>query len=254
MKTLLRWGVVASVAAGTAAAPAAANPMPVPEEESSSAPFIATLAVAGVAAAFATYMLYRHAAARKPSFVGEDVTITVAPTQVKVEGVYRFRNPAEDAQTLKLRYPFARGPELGEPDNVVVRDGEGRDVPYSWKRHDVAFEVTVPPRSETEVSVSYEQPCRGGEFTYILTSTRSWRRPIERAAFAVEVPPQLAPVEGSYELEEVPAREGVVRYELRRDDFYPDVDLNLYWRRPDLYSGSTALGTYSEAPAPASDD
>jgi hypothetical protein len=250
MKTLLRWGVVASVAAARPPAPAAANPIPEPEEEYSAAALITTVAVAGAATAFATYMLYRHAAARKPSFVGEDVTITVAPTQAEVEGVYRFRNPAEDAQT---RYPFARGPALGEPDNVVVRDGEGQDVPFSWKRHDVAFEVTVPPRSEAEVSVSYEQPCRGGEFTYILTSTRSWRRPIERAAFAVEVPPQLAPIQGSYELEEVASREGVVRYELRREGFYPDVDLNLYWRRPDLYSGSTALDTHSEAPAAVGD-
>ncbi len=201
MKTLLRWGVVASVAAATAAAPAFG----------------------------------------KAEFTEENVTITLAPPTAKVEGTYTFYNAGDEAEKLKLYYPFPRGPGLGEPENISVRDAEGGDIPFSWKRHDVAFEVTVPPQSEAVVSVAYEQRCDGCEYKYILTSTRDWQRPIGKAVFAVEVPPQLAPVEGSYQLEEVPAREGVVRYELRRDDFYPDVDLVLHWKRPDFYFGSATL-------------
>lgn len=255
MKMLLRWGVVAAVAASTAAVPAAANPAPPePNPESSAAAVIATVAVAGAAAAFAAYMLYRHAEAREPYFAAEDVTIMLSPTRAKVEGVYRFRNPGEETQTLKLRYPFARGPALGEPENVVVRDAEGRDVPFSWKRRDVAFEVTVPPRGEAEVAVSYEQNLRGDEFTYVLTSTRRWRRPLENASFAVEVPSQLAPVVSSYELRETASREGVVRYELRRDGFYPDVDLNLRWGRADSGVALPALDALPEAPATAAGD
>jgi hypothetical protein len=255
MKTLLKWSVVASAVASTAAAPAAANPIPPgPEPESSSAVLIATVAVGGVAAAFATYMLYRHAEARRPSFVAEDVTITLSPARAKVEGIYRFRNPADKTQPLTLRYPFARGSALGEPENVVVRDADGEDVPFSWEWRDVAFEVTVPPRGEAEVAVSYEQGCRGDEFTYVLTSTRRWRRPLEDAYFAVDVPPQLAPLKGSYELEEVASRDGFVRYELRRDDFYPDVDLNLRWRRADSEVDPPAWDALSEAPPPAAGD
>ncbi len=254
MKTLLRWGVAAAVAASTAAVPAAANPAPEPDTESSAAAVVATVAVAGAAAAFATYMLYRHAEAREPYFAAEDVTITLSPTRAKVEGIYRFRNPGEETQTLKLRYPFARGPALGEPENVVVRDAEGREVPFSWKRRDVAFEVTVPARGEAEVAVSYEQNLRGDEFTYVLTSTQYWRRPIGEASFAVEVPPQLAPVASSYELGEAASREGVVRYELRRDDFYPGVDLNLRWGRADSGVALPALDGLSEAPAAAACD
>lgn len=201
MKTLLRWGVVASVAAAT-----------------------------GVAPAFG-----------KAEFTGENVTITIAPPTAKVEGAYTFYNAGDEAEKLELNYPFPRGPGLGEPENISVRDAEGGDIPFSWKRHDVAFELTVPPQSEAVVSVAYEQRFDGCEYKYILTSTRDWQRPIGKAVFAVEVPPQLAPVEGSYELEEVPAREGVVRYELRRDDFYPDVDFVLHWKRPDFYFGSATL-------------
>jgi hypothetical protein len=180
-------------------------------------------------------------AAGKANFTGEEVKITLAPPRATVEGTYRFYNPDDEPRTLKLRYPFARGPGLGEPENVAVHDAEGLAVPFSWKRRDIAFEVTIPAQTEAEVSVAYEQACTGSEFTYILTTTRDWQRPIDKAAFAIEVPPQLAPLKGSYELEEVASREGVVRYELRREDFYPDVDLVLHWERPDFYFGSTAL-------------
>ena len=114
--------------------------------------------------------------------------------------------------------------------------------------------LPIPPRGEAEVAVSYEQGCRGDEFTYVLTSTRKWRRPVDDASFAVEVSPQLAPLEGSYELEEVAAGEGVVRYELRRDGFYPDVDLNLRWHPADVAFGATTSEAHPEAPTTAAGD
>jgi len=210
MKTLLRWGVVALVAASASVAPAAG----------------------------------------KAEFTGEEVTITLEPERARVAGVYRFHNPAEKPQTLKLRYPFARGPEFGEPENVVVRDVAGTSLPYRWQRGDVEFDLAVPPRAEARVSVSYEQDCYADKFTYILTSAREWGRPIDEVAYVVEAPYQLAPVECPYKLEEAAAREVLVRYELRRENFYPDVDLTLRWRRPDFYFGSTALESDASAPQP----
>jgi hypothetical protein len=241
----MRAAAVVAMGVAVAAVPAAGNPYA--EEEIAVLAYVAPIAIlGGLTVGFVIYKLYKWRAAGQPTFVGEEVTITLGPERARVTGVYRFHNPGDKPQTLKLRYPFARGPELGEPENISVRDGDGADVPFSWKRHHLAFEVIIPPQTEAEVLVAYEQRCLGCEFTYILTSTRSWRRPIEEATFAVEVPPQLAPLEGSYQLEEVASSEGGVRYELRREDFYPDVDLTLRWERPDFYFGSTAL----EAPAP----
>lgn len=201
MKTLLRWAAVASVAAATAAVPAAG----------------------------------------KAAFTGEDVTITVAPPRSTVAGTYTFYNDGDEPDTFEVCYPLPRGPNLGKPEKVSVRDAEGADVPFSRKDYAVTFTITVPPRSEAAVSIAYEQPCEGCEYKYILTRGPDWPRPIGKATYAVEVPPQLTPLESSYKLEEVPCREGVVRYELQRDDWYPDVDLVLHWERPDFYFGSTAL-------------
>jgi hypothetical protein len=240
MRGITKALVAATVAAAMAAVPAAGNPIPEPED-SGTAVWIPVLVVGGAAAGFATYFLHKRYAASRPSFAGEDVTIKLAPDRAYVTGVYRFRNPGDKPRSLKLSYPFARGPEVGEPENISVRGGAGEDVPFSWKRHDVAFEVEVPAQSEAAVTVSFEQPCRGCEYTYILTSTRNWGRPIDEARFAVVAPVQLAPVDCPYEWEEVPAAEGLVRYEFSREDFYPDVDLVVRWKRPDFYFGSTAL-------------
>ncbi|UCH78208.1 MAG: hypothetical protein JSU81_10870 [Candidatus Coatesbacteria bacterium] len=200
-----------------------------------------------IAALAAAVAVGAAAAGATAQFRGEEVTITIAPPKVTVEGKYRFYNGDDEPCTLELKYPFARGPELGEPENVSVRDAAGENLPFSWKYHRITFEVVIPPQAEAEFSVLYEQPCRGCEYKYVLATTRNWQRPIAEATYAVDVPRQLAPLEGSYRLEEVASsREGVVRYELRREDFYPDVDLVLRWERPDFYFGSTAL----EAPAP----
>jgi hypothetical protein len=247
MRGITKALVAATVAAAVAAVPAGANPMPEPED-SGAALWIPVLVVGGAAAGFATYFLYKRHAASRLSFAGEDVTIKLAPDRAYVTGVYRFYNPGDKTRTLKLRYPFARGPKVGEPENISVRGG-GEEIPFSWKRHGVAFEVEVPARGEAAVTVSFEQPCSGCEYTYILTSTRNWGRPIDEARFAVVVPVQLAPVDCSYEWEEAPAAEGLARYEFSREDFYPDVDLVVHWERPDFYFGSTALEGEPEAPA-----
>ncbi len=181
------------------------------------------------------------AAFAKAALAREEVTITLAPPRAKVEATYTFYNAGDVADKPKVYYPFPVGPGLGKPENLSVRGGEGKDIAFSREWRGVAFEVAVPAGGEAAVSVSYEQPCEGSDYTYVLASKRDWGRPVGKATYAVEIPPQLAPLESSYKLEEVPAREGVVRYELRRDDFYPDVDLVLRWKRPDFYFGSTAL-------------
>jgi hypothetical protein len=196
-----------------------------------------TLSTWGVVVWFAA----SAAAFGKAELAREEVTVTLAPPRAKVEGVYTFCNAGDEADKPKVYYPFPVGPGLGKPENISVRDGEGNDIPFSWGWREVTFEVTVPAGGETAVSVAYEQSCEGCDYKYILAGKREWGRPVGKATYVVEVPPQLAPLESSYKLEEVPAREGVVRYELRRDDFYPDVDLVLRWKRPDFYFGSTAL-------------
>jgi hypothetical protein len=194
------------------------------------------LVAATVAAAMAAVP-----AAAKAVFTGEDVSITVAPPLAKVEGKYTFSNAGDEADTLEVDYPFPRGPDLGKPDKISVRDAEGGDIPFSWKRHVIVFEIVVPARSEAVVSVAFEQSCEGCEYEYVVASKRGWQRPIAEATYAVVAPVQLAPVDCPYEWEEVPAAEGLVRYEFSREDFYPDVDLVVRWKRPDFYFGSTAL-------------
>jgi hypothetical protein len=191
--------------------------------------------------AFAASVAASTAAFGKAELAREEVTVTLAPPRAHVAGTYTFSNAGDEADKLKVYYPFPVGPGLGKPENISVRAEGGGEVPFSWEWREVAFEVTVPAGGEAAVSVAYEQPCEGCEYKYILASKRDWGRPVGEAVYAVEVPPQLTPLESSYTLEEVPVREGVVRYELRRDDFYPDVDLVLRWKRPDFYFGSTAL-------------
>jgi len=239
MKNVRRTVAVALLAAALTVGPAWANPAAEPGGQVFAA-IAGVVALGGLVTAGVIYALYKLYWSKNPRFVREDVTITLEAERAGVDGFYRFHNPGDKPRTLRLRYPFARGPQLGEPGNVVVRDEAGAALPFTWEHKQIAFDVTIPPQGDAVVEVSYEQPCRGGNFTYIVTTTRRWRRPIDVAHFVVEAPAALAPIKSSYEFEETAAGEDSVRYEFRRENFYPDVDLHLYWERADPYAGSAA--------------
>jgi hypothetical protein len=246
MRGVIRGIVVAATAVAIGAAPAAANPF-AEDEPSIFLTYGPLVIFGGLAAGFVIYKVCKWRAAKRPAFVGEDVTITLEPGRARVAGVYRFHNPDDKPHTLGVRYPFVRGRDLGEPANVVILDGAGEALPYGWKSGDAAFELTVPPGEDAALTVTFEQEFRGAEYTYILTSTRKWHRPIDEARFTVEAPAQFAPLACPYDWEEVPAAAGLVRYELRREGFYPDVDLRIHWKRPDFAFSPSAMEEHTAA-------
>ncbi len=218
--------IVALLAVALAAAPAAANPA-MPPPAASAIP--ALVAFAGVMTFGIVTLVYLWRAPGSIRFAEEEVTITLAPGVANVSGVYTFYNPGDKAKTIDLIYPFAQADDLGTAENVTVTDEAAAAVPYAWKGDAVTFALTVPPKGRAAVAVTYEQPCKGNNFTYILTTTRSWRRPITKAAFVVRAPASLGPLKFPYKFRKAGEEGGVASYEFAREDFYPDVDLRVRW-------------------------
>jgi hypothetical protein len=215
------------VAFATAAAPAAGNPINTGGE--AAAAIIGIAALAGGITAGVFYVLYKLRWSKQAEFTGEEVTINLEPGLARVEGVYRFHNPRDEERTLTLSYPFADGEDFGEPANVVVRDDAGADVPYRWKNGKIKFDVKLKPGGDTPIRVSFEQACCGSEFTYVLTSTRSWGRALKEARFVVEAPASLGPVASTYPLERLADDGAIVKYGFTRENFSPEEELTLSW-------------------------
>jgi hypothetical protein len=231
-----RTAIALLVAAALTSAPAAANPVEEPPEENESRTgetifFTALGATAAAATTVLVYSLLSERGARTGcTFTDEEVTITLSPDRVQTRGTYTFFNPADDETKLTLAYPFAAGNGLGPVENVGVYDEAGSNIPFAWGNGKISFDVAVPAGGRADVAVSFEQRCAADNFTYILTTTRQWPKPLERAQFVVEAPTSLGPVASTYPLERLAYDGAVVKYGFTRENFRPEKELTLSWK------------------------
>lgn len=234
MGNVNRTAVAFLVAAALTASPAVANPYPPPYEPDANGNFVllGTVAAIGIGATaiLAYSLLSRHRDATSCNFAAEEVSITLSPGKARVRGVYTFRNDGGKDASLKITYPFAAGDTLGPAENVAVSDEAGCGIPFTRVEDEVSFDVAVPAGGTADVVVAFEQPCSADSFTYILTTTRKWGRPLESARFVVEAPPSFGPVASTYPLELVADDGAFARYGFARENFYPEEELTLSWQ------------------------
>lgn len=226
-KSLSRAAAAFLVAFAAAASPACGNPINTGGQ--AAAAIIGIAALAGGLTAGVFYVLYKLRWEKKAEFAAEEVTIRLEPGVARVDGVYRFHNPRDAEVALDLSYPFAEGDGVAEPAKVVVSNDVGADVPYRRKKGKINFGVKIKPHADAAVRVSFEQGCRGREFTYILTSGRSWGRPLKEARFVVEAPASFGPLASTYPLERLSNEGAVVRYGFARENFSPERELTISW-------------------------
>ena len=91
---------------------------------------------------------------------------------------------------------------------------------------------------EKEAMVRYEQMLLKPNVKYILTTTRAWKRPLERARFTVIVPATFEEVSLSYPPDSVCLRGNRAFYYLYKSNFSPETDLEISWSNPDTTQGS----------------
>jgi hypothetical protein len=86
------------------------------------------------------------------------------------------------------------------------------------------------PGAEDSFFAYYRQPLKTNSATYIVTTTRKWKRPIDLARFRVTVPARLADVKLTYKPDSVKKADSTTSYFFTRKRFYPDKDVTVTWR------------------------
>jgi hypothetical protein len=162
----------------------------------------------------------------------ESVDINISADRVRVSATYVFQNDGDREKTLELAYPFGQGRGVGPAEKVTVTDGAGDEIPFTWKKKKITFAVAAAAAAETKVLVKYEQPVTGTIFKYLLGKDRFWGYGGAFTTVTVTAPVAFGNISASYPLESVAAPEDAVGYVFVRDDFYPDMNFTLRWKRP----------------------
>jgi len=164
------------------------------------------------------------------AFTGEVIRVYVAADRVRVEGTYFFTNRTEATRSQPVIYPLPVDPLHPFPHEITVF-AAGETLAATKDGHNVRFFLTLPPGRETSFVVDYEQLCLDSTACYIVTTTGTWRRPIDRAEFEIYVPEEIVLGEVTYAADATVARGKTLVYRFARRGFTPDRDLCLSWHR-----------------------
>jgi len=166
-------------------------------------------------------------------FDRERIEVWAAPQQIQVSGLYHYSNPSRLPALLSLGLPFPVDAEHPRPStySVATATEDGRIVDYlrpMESRGEVRFRVPLLSHEEKWVRVDYVQGTSVMRGTYILVTTRKWRRPLEKGEYFLHLAGGLELASSNYKPDVTTVGENT--YSFSKIDFYPNEDWRFSWR------------------------
>ncbi len=202
---------------------------------------IAAICIALLAGAFPVSAQLRRSPEARPEsggfqlrFLSEVVRIAVALDSVTVEGTYRLLSRAGEGRLAPILYPYPLDDRMGKARTVSL---ECRVPGKPWQP--LGFRElpggggaawSLPLLADTlEVRTLYRQGLHADYARYIVTTTQSWGRPLERARFEILLPRGAEAEFFSFPFEPGDCG-GRPCFVYETTGFFPDRDIEVRWR------------------------
>lgn len=164
-------------------------------------------------------------------FTEEKIYITISARNMSVEGIYTYENGGKSIWIPELFYPFPEGTviswkvmeEGGEkiPWIKVVPVFTGKELRYSLSPYS--------PGEKRKALVSYCQEVCNNRGVYITETTRTWKRPVKKAQFYINLPCKWPLKDCTYKITKSYTEKDRKIYFIEINDFYPEEDLVFSW-------------------------
>lgn len=176
-------------------------------------------------------------------FDRERIEVLVKRGQIHVRGLYHYANTSRLPAVLTLRVPFPVDSDHPQPERFALCDSsedgrEGAEIVPAVRAGDVSFRLLFRPREVKWVRLDYVQPSRVNRGRYLLTTTKPWRRPIDRADFVLRLPEQLDLSSSNFPVQPSSSADNGKTFVFSRTDFYPDQDWIFAWAAASVESAS----------------
>jgi len=163
-------------------------------------------------------------------FADEIITVRISENRARVTGQYLFQNPGQKPLATRLYYPFPITKDLLYPDSIVVNNMRSEEqLRFSEGPEGIYFPVRIPPKDSIWYQVVYAQHLTSNSFTYILTTTHAWNRPLRSADYIIKMPEKLHLNSISIPVDSIAQKLKYQEYYIHRDIFMPDTDLVIQW-------------------------
>jgi len=170
--------------------------------------------------------------AQTVEFAGESINVRIHDSTCELEGVYTFRNSGPSPADRAIFYPLLRTGDLPYPDSVAVMDDvTGDRMHFEPAREGILFHLEVRPERPRRIRIWYRQQTPARRFEYILTTTRSWGKPLDRAEFHIQIPESLRLLSCSPPCDTREQVDRVTVYHVLKRNFMPVSNLAITWKR-----------------------
>lgn len=116
-------------------------------------------------------------------FVRESIDFSIDSQRFSINGIYHFANGSEHTIHRTILFPFAKN-----TDSVAVKRvfnlTNMEHIDFKEVENGIVFKLSVPPMDTVKVNIAYSQKTVK-ENTYILESTQTWGKPLQRADYSL---------------------------------------------------------------------
>jgi len=208
-----------------------------------SSPFNSDICLAALLTGAAVYFFSGYFTTVR--FDRERIEVQADRGRIYVRGLYHYSNTSRLPAVLTLRVPFPVDSDHPQPDwFTLCKSGEdgraGEEIVPVVRGKDVSFRLTFRPYETKWILLEYSQPSHVPRGRYLLTTTRPWRRPIERADYVLRLPREFSLLSSNYPVRSEPAAGAWQAFTFSKTDFFPGQDWEFAW---DDSRAQAAIGT-----------
>jgi len=119
----------------------------------------------------------------KISFFEEHIDFELDSAYFSINGIYSFFNSTDREINQPIVFPFAV--EAIQVDSVsIINLNDLSRIQFQRLKKAITFFITMPPRDTVDVNIFYKQMA-ADKNTYIITSTQTWKQPLEKAVYTL---------------------------------------------------------------------
>jgi len=117
------------------------------------------------------------------SFTSEFIDFKIDSNYFSVNGIYAFRNMTGELTNSKISFPFAVNASF--IDSIRVLNIKNfLSINYKIIEKGISFNLNMLPYDTLELNINYRQKL-ARENIYILTTTKTWGVPLEKAVYSL---------------------------------------------------------------------
>jgi hypothetical protein len=167
-----------------------------------------------------------HVQAQQPvSFFEEHIDFVLDSAIFSINGIYSFHNGSDHPVNEHIVFPFAD--KTSGIDSIrIVNLNTLEKVPFKRLESSISFEFSLQPKDTVDLNIYYRQKATTKN-TYIITSTRTWSKPLETAVYSLTTPYELPVKSFSYTPDSSKTVHGKRVYMWEKHQFMPERDFEI---------------------------